>query len=706
MGKYSHERPPRHMTVTAALLALTALLALALAGVLLWRASRFPGSGSAQAAGTDASVTEPPTEAPTEPSFTPAATGDTSQPQYKASYTAPYSEAAAQAVVATAGEAELNGALLQILYLDQVNACRAAAEEPMPDFSQPMDTQPCPLAQGLSWQQYFLGAAVRGWHAQQAALYAAAQPQKITEEAYKPDQTDTLHEKYIAPELPVNNFLYQDQPCYKPNSVHQAYLDGLNDLLEQQAQQLGFSGLTEMAQSAGVSADAWMQAAKDYNLAYMYFTESSFSFDPDDGAVSDYLQDVEHILTPQDGEEETVDFRQILIVPEGAQVADDGTVTATEAQWEQAQQEAEALVSRWKSAGIRSAEAEFAQLASEESDDDGSRINGGYYYNIRKGQLIQPLDEWCFANGRQRMDSAIVRTELGYHIILLTAFRESGLEGAREDMLYTLQQEQWQQWCKEVPLKADYSAVCLWADTCVQMPTLEQSLYPDIAHQRFPEVMVYLQQDYFYYPFGDREIGKNGCGITAWAMLATYMTDSLQTPAMMSDRFSEQYYDQAGHATNGNIFSYAPAEMGFYLDKLVFDLDEVIQALQNGQVLVSRQQKGHFTSTGHFLVVVGYDEENDTFQVRDSNIYNYGNKAGHRIDGFTRSDLLSGGGMFYIMQRKVTAIPACARCGGTFQSHQPEGLMQQDYLCEKCTVALSRRNRFLSILSGFCAEIP
>ena len=189
-------------------------------------------------------------------------------------------------------------------------------------------------------------------------------------------------------------------------------------------------------------------------------------------------------------------------------------------------------------------------------------------------------------------------------------------------------------------------------------------------------------------------------------MLATYMTDSLQTPAMMSDRFSERYYDQAGHATNGDIFSYAPAEMGFYLDKLVFDLDEVIQALQNGQVLVSRQWRGHFTSSGHFLVVVGYDEENDTFQVRDSNIYNYGNKVGHRIDGFTRNDLLSGGGLFYVMQRKVTAIPACTRCGGAFQSHQPEGLMQQDYLCEKCTVALSRRNRFLSILSGFCAEIP
>lgn len=702
MGKYSHERPPRHMTVTAALLALTALLALALAGVLLWRASRFPGSGSAQAAGTDASVTEPPTEAPTEPSFTPAATGDASQPQYKASYTAPYSEAAAQAVVATAREAELTGALLQILYLDRVNACRAAGEAPMPDFSQPLEDQICPLAEGLSWQQYFLGQALTSWHAQQAALYAAAQPQKITEEAYQPDLTDNLHEKYIAPDLPVNDFLYQDQPCYKPNSVHQAYLDSLGELLNEQAGQLGFSDLEELAkESANASADAWLQAATDYNLAYMYFTEAGYGFDPDDGAVLDHLRSGEADTAA--GAEETVDIRQILVVPQGAQIAADGTVTAAPEQWEAARQETEELVSRWQSGGIRSLEAEFAQLASEESDDEGSKINGGYYYSVRKGQLIQPLDEWCFANGRQRLDWTVLRTELGYHIVLLTAVRESALENARQELLSELQQEQWEQWRQEVPLEVNDSAIALWADTRTELPTLEQGLYPDVAHERFPQVMVYLQQDYFYYPFGDREIGKNGCGITAWAMLATYMTDSLQTPAMMADRFSEQYFDYAGHSTNGNIFSYAPAEMGFYLDKMAFDLDEVTEALENGQVLISRQQKGHFTSTGHFLVV-GHREDDDTFQVRDSNIYNYGNKAGHRIDGFTRSDLLSGGGLFYIMQRKVTAIPACARCGGSFETHQPEKLMQSDYLCKKCAAALSRRGRFLSILNGFPAE--
>lgn len=682
----------RHLGVIAALLGLIAVLALVLAGLLLYSAlSAAPGD--ARTAGTEPLSTAPDPTAPTEGW----------QDQQRAGDTAPYSEAAAKAVVATAGEAELTGEMLQILYLDRVNACRAAGEAPMPDFSQPLEDQICPLAEGLSWQQYFLGQALTSWHAQQAALYAAAQPQKITEEAYQPDLTDNLHEKYIAPDLPVNDFLYQDQPCYKPNSVHQAYLDSLGELLNEQAGQLGFSDLEELAkESANASADAWLQAATDYNLAYMYFTEAGYGFDPDDGEVLDHLRSGEADTAA--GAEETVDIRQILVVPQGAQIAADGTVTAAPEQWEAARQETEELVSRWQSGGIRSLEAEFAQLASEESDDEGSKINGGYYYSVRKGQLIQPLDEWCFANGRQRLDWTVLRTELGYHIVLLTAVRESALENARQELLSELQQEQWEQWRQEVPLEVNDSAIALWADTRTELPTLEQSLYPDVAHERFPQVMVYLQQDYFYYPFGDREIGKNGCGITAWAMLATYMTDSLQTPAMMADRFSEQYFDYAGHSTNGNIFSYAPAEMGFYLDKMAFDLDEVTEALENGQVLISRQQKGHFTSTGHFLVVVGHREDDDTFQVRDSNIYNYGNKAGHRIDGFTRSDLLSGGGLFYIMQRKVTAIPACARCGGSFETHQPEKLMQSDYLCEKCAAALSRRDRFLSILNGFPAE--
>lgn len=696
--RYSGKKKPQ-AGVTAALALLVVALAAVLAGLLL-RGS-FP-TGEA-AADTPAIPSVPPETAamqvPEKVSFQPTANGNSTSVLCRASYTG--SNAAADTVAARAGDASLTVRELQLLYLSQVNAQRNAQEQP--DYSQPLDTQRCPLAENLSWQQYFLQRAILSWQAQQALLYAAAQPQRITEEAFQPDSTDTLHEKYIAPELPVNHFLYQEHDRFIPNSLHQAYLDGMEETLDALAQRCGYGSLSEMAARTGIPADQWVQAAVDYNTAYMYFTEESYDIEPTDEALASYLHSPEAVI-PTDGGE-TVNIRQVLFVPKGADVAEDGTVTATQAQWDEALSRANAFLENWEkecgSRYSRSQEAVFAQLASQQSEDNGSKIDGGYYHAIEKGQLIAALDEWCFADGRHEMESAVLKSELGYHVVLLTAFMDSGLEEARDNLRCSLQQTSWENWLKKVPLKADYSQISLWVDTTNVLPTLEDTLYPDIAHQRFPEVMVYLQQDYYTFPFGDRSIGPNGCGITNFAMLATYMTDSLQTPAMMAKRFDDDFFDYATHATDGSIFHYAPAEMGFYTDKMVFSIDDVIPEVQQGKLVVSLQHKGHFTSSGHYLIITGYNAAEDTFQVRDSNVFNYGKLSGHKTDWFERYTLLSGGGNYYVMQPKVTAIPACARCGGSFESRQPARLLQADYTCEKCGAALSRRNHFLSILNAF-----
>ena len=540
MGKNNFSSKPSRKYI-GGLIVVLVIGALAAGALLLFRLT--PGAEDASlaaapaAAATDAAE---PITAATEPPIT--ATGEKTEAACKASYTISADQASADRVVAAAGEKTLTNRELQILYLSQVSTFRSAGGEIAPDFSLPLDSQRCPLGERTqTWQQYFLQRAILSWQAQQAVLHAASQPQIITEEAYKPDETDNLHEKFIAPELPVNDFLYANKDHYIPNSMHQAYLDGMDATLDSLAQGAGFDDLQGLARSLGIDAEAFLRAARDYNTAYMYFTEETY-------ALGDFSQ---------------------------------------------------------------------------------------------------------------------------------------------SEQLRFLQ-EQWKAWLQAVPLSPDYSAAQLWVDTTLPAFSLEDTLYPDIAHQRFPEAIVYLQQDYFYYPYGDREIGKNGCGIAAFAMLATYMTDSLQTPAMMATRFEDQFFDRETHGTDGTLFVQGPEQMGFSLDKVSFDMEEVISALKNGQMVISRQEPGTFTSSGHYLLIQAYREEDDTFQVRDSNIYNYGRLAGHKTDWFQRGAILSGGAHFYIMQPKITVDPACSRCG--------DAGANQSYLCEKCTAALSRRNHFLTIM--------
>lgn len=172
--RYSGKKKPQ-AGVTAALTLLVVVLAAVLAGLLL-RGSLPTGEAAADTPAIPSVPSETAEmQVPEKLSFQPSANGNSTSVLCRASYTG---SNAADTVAARAGDATLTVRELQLLYLSQVNAQRNAQEQP--DYSQPLDTQCCPLAENLSWQQYFLQRAILNWQAQQALLYAAAQPQRIS----------------------------------------------------------------------------------------------------------------------------------------------------------------------------------------------------------------------------------------------------------------------------------------------------------------------------------------------------------------------------------------------------------------------------------------------------------------------------------------------------------------------------------------------
>ena len=213
-------------------------------------------------------------------------------------------------------------------------------------------------------------------------------------------------------------------------------------------------------------------------------------------------------------------------------------------------------------------------------------------------------------------------------------------------------------------------------------------LYPDIAHERFPEVPLYLQQDYPGTMYGGFELRTNGCGITSLAMLASYMADDELTPPEMCARYGR--YSHA-NGTDGMIFIYEPSALGFYLREKTYEPAKAKAALEEGQIVISLQHKGYWTRGGHYIVLEKITEDG-LIQVRDSNLYNYGKIHAHKEDLHTWGSITGAGSAFWIFEDKVTRIPMCSRCGNG-ESH----FLTEDYLCEKCTPALLRRNTWLSV---------
>ena len=562
-------------------------------------------------------------------------------------------------------EIPLTNAELQVWYWMEVAAWRASGQEG-PDYTQGLDTQLCDLDDtAVTWQQYFLQRALNTWHTSQALAQMAQDAGLPTEEAYQPNLKH--HVTYLT-DIPATKYLYGYNKSYTPNEMHQAYLDSIPQLLEQLAAEQGFASAGELAEAAACADETVLgEYARVYNLAYMYFTNLHYYIEPTAEEVEAYR--AEHAAEFEGITGKTVDIRHILLT---------------------SQEEAQALLDNfrtWKD----TSEPRFAELAHDRSQDAGSALTGGSYCDLEQGQLVQALDAWCFDEARKPGDTELIQTDCGWHILYFCGSRDKQLAAAEEALIASLDRANLAFARETYPMTVTYSAIRLEnADS--GLISADDLLYADIAHERYPTVPLYLQQDYATTRYGAFPITTHGCGITTMSMLASYMADEELTPPEMCARFGRYCYVTG---TDSKLFEAEPAGMGFFLLKKTFEWREAKAAMAEGYLVVCVQHKGFWTRGGHFLVLQEM-KKNEMLIVRDSNIYNYGKLHGHKSDEFSWDTVIPAGMGYWIYDYKVTQIPACHRCGEETEN-VASAMFTGDYTCEKCGEALQRRNNFLQL---------
>lgn len=590
-----------------------------------------------------------------------------------------------EGIAATLGDHILTNEALQIWFRLAVADYQQAGFAEAPDFTQPLDVQECSIDETVnSWEQYFLKQALQTWHSVYALELQAREEPLPTEEAYNPMGNN--YETYLT-DIPATDYLYGYNPLYQPNSMHDAYLSNLPQTLTELAKAKNYQDLADLARRGfGTDAQALTEAVRMYNYSYMYFTTLSYYIENTEEDVTSFMLARGDSADP----DRAVTFRQILLLPGGEEfppvtVAKDGTVTCPEAAWEACVKEAESLLLHWQRK-LRHTEEAFADLAYKNSKDSGSATDGGLYRNIRREQLIPELAQWCFAEERAAGDTTVLRSPYGVHILYYTGSTQENYETAAADLIRQNLQEVVALARKRYTPEITYSSITLTqGDSTV---TARDILYPDIAHERFPEVPLYLQQDYPGTMYGGFELRTNGCGITSMAMLASYMADEELTPPEMCARYGR--YSHA-NGTDGMIFIYEPSAMGFYLREKTYEPAKAKAALEEGQIVISLQHKGYWTRGGHYIVLEKITPEG-LVQVRDSNIYNYGKIHAHKQDLHTWGSITSSGSAFWIFEDKVTRIPMCSRCGDGQTL-----FLREQYLCRKCEAALLRRNTYLEL---------
>ena len=86
---------------------------------------------------------------------------------------------------------------------------------------------------------------------------------------------------------------------------------------------------------------------------------------------------------------------------------------------QKARAKADGLLTQIKNGG------DFAQLAAQNSDDPGSKANGGDLSWVQPGQMVPAFDKAGFALKQPNELSPVVETRFGYHIIQLVERREA-----------------------------------------------------------------------------------------------------------------------------------------------------------------------------------------------------------------------------------------------------------------------------------------
>lgn len=121
-----------------------------------------------------------------------------------------------------------------------------------------------------------------------------------------------------------------------------------------------------------------------------------------------------------------------------------------------------------------------------------------------------------------------------------------------------------------------------------------------------------------YQIYGDNMIAVNGCGPTVISMVAAGLTgDNTITPYRVA-KFAEQNgYYEGDAGTSWALMTEGAAQFGIHGEEMGLSEEAVFSALENGNPIICSMSPGEFTTTGHFIVLVGI--EDGKIRVNDPN---------------------------------------------------------------------------------------
>lgn len=133
-------------------------------------------------------------------------------------------------------------------------------------------------------------------------------------------------------------------------------------------------------------------------------------------------------------------------------------------------------------------------------------------------------------------------------------------------------------------------------------------------------VPLFLQWDqrWGYMTYGDGLAGLTACGPVCLSMAAYHLTgDEKFSPDNMIEYAADHGYYSRGNGTKWTLISVGAVELGFDVTEIPLVKKRIMDNLAAGNPIICAMGPGDFTTTGHFIVMVGV--EDGLIRVNDPN---------------------------------------------------------------------------------------
>ena len=133
-------------------------------------------------------------------------------------------------------------------------------------------------------------------------------------------------------------------------------------------------------------------------------------------------------------------------------------------------------------------------------------------------------------------------------------------------------------------------------------------------------LMMQWDQRWGYEKYGSDVVGITGCGPVCLAMAGYYVTgDESFNPADMVEFAKQNGYYSSGNGSSWTLISEGGVKLGLKVTEIPLVKKKIMNHLEAGNPIICAMGKGDFTTSGHYIVLVG--TEDGLIRVNDPNSY-------------------------------------------------------------------------------------